>query len=188
MAASGALQGLFCCFAAMVLIIFVSISSPTWGRISFLDMGNLHFGVFGYTGSQVHVGWYFPVGTASQVTNTLNTDVLHNLTYVLILYPIAAGLSGIAVLFGICGASYHRAGTVFMSLVAALAMLITLVAWVISMVLFGVAHDRFSDAGISVTWGNANWLALGALVALVLGFCTAACGIFGHYRRTRGFY
>ncbi|EIW83012.1 pali-domain-containing protein [Coniophora puteana RWD-64-598 SS2] len=185
MAASGALPGLFCCFAAMVLLIFVSVSSPKWERISFLDIGNLHFGVFGYTGSQAHIGWYFPIDTASQVTNDVNTDILHNLTYVLILYPIAAGLSGIAVLFGLCGASYHRVGTVFMTLVAALAMLATLIAWAISMALFGVARNRFQDAGISATWGNANWLALGALVALVFGFCASACGIFGHYRRTR---
>ena len=188
MAASGALPGLFFCFAAMVLLIFVSVSSPTWERISFLDVGNLHFGVFGYTGSQAHVGWYFPLDATSQVSNRVNTNVLHNLTYVLILYPIAAGLSGIAVLFGICGAAYHRAGTVFMSLVAALAMLATLIAWVISMALFGVARERLRDSGIYATWGNANWIALGALVALLLGFCTAACGVFGHYRRTRGFY
>ncbi|KIJ67696.1 hypothetical protein HYDPIDRAFT_82908 [Hydnomerulius pinastri MD-312] len=181
MAASSALPGLFFCFSAMVLLIFVSVSAPTWDRISFLNANGLSFGVLGFTGSKPHVGYDFPLPA-----DNINTSILHNLTYVLVLYPVAAGLSGLAVLFGICGASYHRAGTVFMSLLAALAMLCTLVAWVVSMALFGVVRDRLRDAGIPATLGNANWLGLGALIALLIGFCTAACGVFGHYRRTRG--
>lgn len=102
---------------------------------------------------------------------------------------IAAGLSGIAVLFGICGAAYHRVGTVLMTLISALAFLVTLVAWVVEMVLFGVARKHFRDRGINATWGNANWLVLGALVALFLGFFAALCGSFGRYsRRNRAAY
>lgn len=157
----------------------VSVSPPTWNSVSFLNANQYSFGVFGYTGSKVHVGYYFPL------PGDINTTTLHNLTSVLILYPIAAGLSGLAFLFGTCGAAYHRAGTVFMSLLAALAMLCTLVAWVVSMSLFGVVRDRLRNNGIDANWGNANWLALGALVALLLGFCTAACGVFGHYKRSR---
>ncbi|KAG2358448.1 hypothetical protein BDR07DRAFT_1489425 [Suillus spraguei] len=105
MAASSALPGLFFCFSAMVLLIFVSVSSPTWNSISFLNVNQYSFGVFGYTGSKVQVGYYFPL------PGDINTGILHSLTFVLILYPIAAGLSGLAVLFGVCGAGYHRAGT-----------------------------------------------------------------------------
>ncbi|EGO00258.1 hypothetical protein SERLA73DRAFT_160204 [Serpula lacrymans var. lacrymans S7.3] len=186
MAATGALPGLFFCFAAMVLLIFVSVSAPVWDRISFLNTNvggsSLQFGVFGYTGSQRTVGYYFPTNNSQ-----INTNVIHNLTYVLILYPVAAGLSGLSVLFGICGASYHRAGTVFMSLLAALATLCTLVAWVISMALFGIVRERLRGDGIQANWGNANWLALGALVSLLVGFCASICGVFGNYRRKRTF-
>lgn len=157
----------------------MSVSSPTWNSISFLNANQFSFGVFGYTGSKTQIGYYFPL------PGDINTGTLHNLTFVLILYPIAAGLSGLALLFGVCGAAYHRAGTVFMSLLAALAMLCTLVAWVISMSLFGIVRNRLRSIGIDANWGNANWLALGALVALLVGFCTAACGVFGHYRRSR---
>ncbi|KAG1855765.1 hypothetical protein DFJ58DRAFT_785684 [Suillus subalutaceus] len=153
MAASAALPGLFFCFSAMILLILVSVSSPTLNSISFLNANQYAFGVFGYTGSQVHVGYYFPL------PGDINTTTLHNLTSVLILYPIAAGLSGLAFLFGVCGAGYHRAGTVFM--------------------------NRLRSNGINANWGNANWLALGALVALLIGSCTAACGVFGHYRDKR---
>ncbi|TFK54338.1 pali-domain-containing protein [Heliocybe sulcata] len=193
MAAGAALPGLFFCFAAMVLLIFVSVSAPKWEAIRFLSVSGAghttHFGVFGYTGTATHVGYYFNpsiIGTA--VPNSMNDRIYHNLTETLILHPIAAGLAGIAFLFGLCGAGYHRAGTVFMSLLAALAMLTTLVAWVLDMVLFGIAHHRFREAGVDVHWGNALWLTLGALVSLFIGFILAACGVFGHYRRRPAAY
>ncbi|KAG2032478.1 pali-domain-containing protein [Suillus americanus] len=179
MAASAALPGLFFCFSAMILLILVSVSSPTLNSISFLNANQYSFGVFGYTGSKVQVGYYFPL------PGDINTGILHNLTFVLILYPIAAGLSGLAFLFGVCGAGYHRVGTVFMSFLAGLATLCTLIVWSISMSLFGTVRSRLRSNGINANWGNANWLALGALVALFLGSCTAACGVFGHYRDRR---
>ncbi|KAF9227450.1 pali-domain-containing protein [Gyrodon lividus] len=181
MAATGALPGLFFCFSAMVLLIIVSVSAPTWDSISFLNTNGLSFGVFGYTGSKPHVGYDFPLPGSD-----INTGIIHNLTYVLVLYPVAAGLSGIAFLFGVCGASYHRAGTILMTLTAALSSLCTLIAWIVSTSLFGVVRDRVRNEGIPASLGNANWISLGALVSLLLGFCTAACGVFGNYRRSRG--
>ena len=74
-----------------------------------------------------------------------------------------------------------------MSLVSALAMLVTLVAWVLEMVLFGIARDHARDRGVDATFGNANWLVLGALVALFIGFLLATCGIFGSYRTRRAY-
>lgn len=204
-----------------------SVSSPTWERISFLNTnangGITHFGVFGFTGSDTHIGYFFPgnIGYVLQYTlygafvlnhsiysdGRLNGGLFHNFTNVLILIPIgksqirpdplfilstfflpAAGLSGIAFIFGLCGFAYHRAGTVFMTLVSALALLATLIAWVIEMVLFGVARDHIRDRGFSAEFGNANWLVLGALVALILAFFTSACGIFGSYRNRRAAY
>lgn len=61
MAADAALPGLFFCFAACVLLIFVSVSPPTWESVYFLNAGTgVRFGVFGYTGSKTSVGYYFP--------------------------------------------------------------------------------------------------------------------------------
>jgi hypothetical protein len=73
----------------------------------------------------------------------------------------------------------------FMTLLAGLALLATFVAWVIDMILFGIARQRYRDAGDIAQYGNANWLTLGALVALLLGFCASACGVFGRYKRNR---
>ncbi|KZT71041.1 pali-domain-containing protein [Daedalea quercina L-15889] len=189
MAAGAAVPGLFLTFSAMVLLIFASVSAPTWNAVRFLtttvDGSTTNFGVFGYTGSTTHVGWYFPSGVAD---STLNNDLFHNLTGALILVPIAAGLSGVAFLFGLCGAAYHRVGTVFMTLVSALAFLVTLVVWVIEMALFGVARDHVRNSGGVADYENANWLVLGALVALFLAFFASLCGTFGSYRSRRAAY
>jgi len=188
--ASPALPGLFLCFAAMVLLIFVSVSAPTWEKISFLNVNQggqtLHFGVFGYTGTAKHVGYFFDSTRLGLPGNTqLNNKVIHNLTAVLILHPIAAALSGLAVLFGLCGAAYSRMGTIFMTLTTTLAALVTLIAWIIDMVLWGIARNRFRDVGASAQYGNANWLTLGALIALIMAFCAGALGSCGRYRHRR---
>lgn len=115
----------------------------------------------------------------------MSSSTIHNLTFTLILHPIAAGLSGLAVLFGLCGAEYHRSGTVLMALSSSLAALVTLVAFVLDLVLFSIARHEFRKLGWSSQYGNAIWLTLGALAALALGFCTSTFGIFGSYRRRR---
>ena len=71
-----------------------------------------------------------------------------------------------------------------MTLVSALAFLTTLVVWVIEMVLFGTARHHMRDRGLDATWGNANWLVLGALVALFIAFFASLCGSFGRYRKS----
>ena len=71
----------------------VSVSPPTWEAISFLNATQggktIHFGVFGYTGSgKAHIGYTFAPDILDYSDTELNSGILHNLTYVLILYPI----------------------------------------------------------------------------------------------------
>ena len=137
----------------------------------------------------MHVGYNFTSALPQLATNhRLSEDIIKNLTGALVLHPIAAGLAGLAVLFGVCGAGYHRAGTILMSWAAGLATLVTTVVWIVDMVLWGIARDRFRDHGAQAQYGNANWLTLGALIALFLAFCTGLCGSFGSYRRTGRYY
>jgi hypothetical protein len=129
----------------------------------------------------------------------------------MILHPVAAAFALFAAIFGFCGAGYSRIGTVLMSLSAALATLVTLVIWIIDMAFWGVVRNRIRDnapTGTFAQYGNANCqsssryllvppfefvsnqpdrsgLTLGALVALLLGFCTAAFGACGNYTRRR---
>jgi hypothetical protein len=125
---------------------------------------------------------------------------------VLILHPIAALFALVACLFGLCGAGFSRIGTILMSLSAALATLVTLVVWVVDMSLWGIVRNRIRShgpPGSTANYGNANCqlpllkfdmntdsssspgLVLGALVALLLGFCTAAFGSCLPYNRRR---
>ncbi|KAF8271242.1 pali-domain-containing protein [Lactarius quietus] len=182
--ASPAIPGLFFCFVATVLLVIVSVSAPTWNSVYFLRASNgglsYHFGVFGYTGSQTRLGYRFPISTSE-----LSSSTIHNLTFTLVLHPIAAGLSGLALLFGLCGAGYHRAGTVLMALSSSLAALVTFIAFILDIALFSIARHEFRKFGWSSQYGNALWMTLGALVALLLGICTAGCGVFGSYKRRR---
>lgn len=84
-----------------------------------------------------------------------------------------------------CGASFTRIGTVVMAIAAGIAAVLTLIIWVIDMVLFGIAKHHLKNQGYPAQYGNANWMVLGALVALMIGFCASICGIFGHYGRNR---
>jgi len=95
-------------------------------------------------------------------------------------------MAGFAFFIGLIATIFHiRVCAVIMTLLAGFAMMTTFVAWVIDMILFGIARQRYRDAGDVAQYGNANWLTLGALVALLLGFCTSTCSIFGRYRRRR---
>lgn len=158
-----------------------------------MDVGDLHFGVFGYTSytTQLYFGMFEYTGDTVQLCYYLpvslpwiDDDIMYHVTCAFILYPIAAVLAGIPVLLGLCGAAYHRAGIVFINLIVGLALLCTLVAWVTSTVVFGIQYTQMPD-NFDVTLGNAIWIGLGALVSLLLGFCNTACGVCGGSRRTR---
>jgi len=187
---SPAFPGMFFCFAAFVLLIIATISAPIWNSVYFLQATvngvTVNFGVFGYTGiPQRTLGYSITPETFGVDDDSLNAAVIKGLTSVMILHPIAAAFAGIAFIFGFCGSEgYSRICTIIMSLAAALATLVTLVVWVIDMILWGIARDRIIDngpPGSTASYGNANWMVLGAFVALLLGFCAGICGSFGRF-------
>jgi len=188
MGISPAVPGAFFCFAAMVLLIFVSVSVPVWNDVSFLDSiiaGKMvRFGVWGYTGSATKVG-YSINGPLPLHDQLLETTALRNLTDMLVLHPVAAGLSFLAFAFGIWGAAtYSRLGTILMTLISALAFLVTVIAFSIDMILFNIigSRIRFDAPGNRAHLSNAIWLTLSALIILAFGTCAAGCGSFGRYR------
>jgi hypothetical protein len=66
-------------------------------------------------------------------------------------------------------------------LLAALATIMSLLAFLFDMVLFGIARRQFREQGIPSQYGSAGWLTLGAAVAILLGFSTAASTFFSRY-------
>ena len=101
------------------------------------------------------------------------------------LLSLACGIAGFAFLFGLIG-TFTRFGIGIMAFLAALAWITTFVVWIIDMILFGIARQHYRNAGEVAQYGNANWLTLGALVALLLGFCSTSCSFFGRYSRRKG--
>ncbi|KAJ7262202.1 pali-domain-containing protein [Mycena haematopus] len=185
MPVSAVLPGLFFCLTATVLLMVVSVSAPAWDKISFLNAGagsaTVRFGVFGYTGTHTRIGYRFNPSSLDFNDHALHTPVFLNLTRTLILHPIAAGISGLAFFCGLCGVFGHRAGTAVMALSAALATIISLMAFLFDMVLFGIARRQFREQGIPSQYGNACWLTLAGLVAILLGFSAAASTFFSRY-------
>ncbi|KAF8210204.1 actin cortical patch SUR7/pH-response regulator pali [Mycena galopus ATCC 62051] len=187
MPVSAALPGCFCLVSA-IFLTFVSVSAPTWDKISFLRAGSVSFGVFGYTGAHASIGYRFNPSSLAFNDHAIATPVFLNLTRILVLHPIGAGLSVLAFFCGLGGIFGNRAGTAVMALLSALATVVILLAFVFDMVLFGIARRQFREQGISSQYGNACWLTLAALVAILLGFSTAASTFFSRYvnkRRTR---
>lgn len=116
----------------------------------------------------------------------LDSKVLHNLSCTLILHPITGGLAFIALLMGliaVCAAS--RIATVMMGLAAVLGSIVGLLIFVIDMVLWNVLKNRLHNNNYEAKLGNANWLTLGGVVALMLAACTSMCGACGRFATGR---
>ena len=96
----------------------------------------------------------------------------------MIIHPIAAALA----LISLIAVLFHRgAGIALISFT----LLATFLAFVFDMVLFGTAKARLNDVlpGSPAELGNANWIVLGALVAVLLASVFGCC--LSHTRRER---
>ncbi len=72
-----------------------------------------------------------------------------------------------------------------MTIASSLAFFVTVVVFSIDMILWNIVRTRIRNDGGTATLGNANWLTVGALIALTIGSCAAGCGSFGRYRYQR---
>jgi len=82
----------------------------------------------------------------------INPTGLHNLTYILIVHPIAGFVALLAFIFGVLGvAAASRFSTIMMSVMAFFAAVLTLIIFVIDMVLWNLVRKRVESAGGSAT-------------------------------------
>ncbi|RSH91451.1 hypothetical protein EHS25_009750 [Saitozyma podzolica] len=193
MAPSPVYMSLFFCFAAMSLLVFASVSPPAWSKVNFLDAyvngAHTYFGVFGEClsgGSCTTKSVGYNLSILNDPSLNIGSTALNRLTSALILHPIAGGLALFAFIFGILGIAFaSRFATVLMGLFATLGAFTALVIFVIDMVLWNITKNEVSSAGGSATLGNANWLTVGATVALFLAMCTSFCGACGRFATGR---
>ncbi|GAA5884220.1 hypothetical protein JCM6882_002184 [Rhodosporidiobolus microsporus] len=170
--------GAFFLLAATALLVVVSVTAPIWDTVGFLkgDIQGLSFtfGNWGYCTangcSSARLG--YDRNFIEQVTDYdgAGRSILHGLSYALILNPICAGLSLLALLFAL---GTNTALGVIASLLSLLAFIATVVALGLDLGLFITARHRIrndipnSNAHLS----TAIWLVLAACVCqLIAGF------------------
>lgn len=186
--------------AATALLIVVSVTAPVVNDLSILkvdfngrsSVDRITYGTFGYCiinsngrddCTSAHVGYDATAALASvaQVSfSNSDRDSAKALTKVLILHPIAAGLTFLAFLLCL-GTSIL--GSFVASLFSLLAFIVTLVAMACDFAAFGIVKHAVNSRGpnnVEARWGPTVWCILVAavltLIATVLVFITCCAG------------
>ncbi|EJD05831.1 pali-domain-containing protein [Fomitiporia mediterranea MF3/22] len=171
--------------------------------------GSVKFGVWGYCVSAVdvqvagqnfdraaqctkpHLGFTFDetVQNALQVSGIgrISDDLTRSVTTVLVIHPIACGLTFLALALSIfmITSSTPRFGTRVRSgatLVASIfAALFTTIIFLVDVIFVAVVRNKLNDefhGQIRATWGSGTWMTLAATILLWLSCVGACCGIF----------
>ncbi|GAA6006672.1 hypothetical protein JCM11491_003138 [Sporobolomyces phaffii] len=149
--------GTFALFAAMALLIVASVSSPIWDHVGYLkgtiNGQDITFGNWGWCTSaactSAKLG--YPRQFISQLTgvqNIASETVLRNLSYTLILTPIAAGITFIALIFAL---GTHLVLGILGSLFALFSFIVTIVALGLYLGFFIVTRNRINNLGLANT-------------------------------------
>lgn len=176
-------------FIALVLLIICSVSTPIWDVVSFLraEVGEqrIRLGMWG--------ACVYSAGTeactssrlgydANQVVRLLDPSssdtanwIARNLTYTLVLVPIAAAIALIALLVSL---STNVVLDIIGSIISGIAFLVSLVALICATVLFVVARHRINESfdGSPASLGPAYWLLVTATILLLIAFFTVCFG------------
>ncbi|KAJ7188300.1 hypothetical protein C8R46DRAFT_16488 [Mycena filopes] len=172
---------------AAVLLTLVSVSTPTWDKIYFLNAGSgnvVRFGVFGSPDPKLASAIASIQALSRSAIEALHTPVILKSNKNIDLASCRCGIGWVgSSSVASSGVSCHRAGIAAMILLTALANVVCIMAFLFDMVLFGIARNSFRSQGIPSQYGNACWLTLAAFVSIFLGFSTAAWGMFSHYKK-----
>jgi len=184
--------GTFLLFAATILLLITTISSPVINdigvmRVNLRNSTNNHnsvvsFGSFGYSilhasgnkdySTGKHIG-YNPAtimeGIDKTDFNLASTDTTKALTRVMVLHPVACGLAFIAFLLA---AGSGVIGAVSAALVTAIAWIVTIVVMATDFVLFGIIkrHVNSDGSGSYAHFSTAMWTLLAAMICLFFAF------------------
>jgi len=120
--------------------------------------------------------------------NTINTT----LTSVLVLHPVTCALTFLALLAALHAAwRPSRRGSFLTLFIAGLATLTGTIVFIIDIAVVAVSQKdlkKATDDILDITWGNAVWMSLGALIGLwvaCLGACCGICACGGRFTRRR---
>jgi len=163
-------------FAALVLVLLVTFSSPFISSINFINLpsasGSTTFGSFGWCAP----GYCLP----SKVGYEYGTQVNKSLTGAMLLWAISVIftfftlLSVLPLLFVHESRALRFVGNrVFFMYASELALLFVVASWVLSIYGWHIALRAFQEAGTKVHLGSANWLGLtAAFCMIIVGICS----------------
>lgn len=193
--------GVFFLFVAFVLLILASVSAPIAHFFYFLradyDTTVLRFGAWGtctkiaqggYDCSPKHLGYnasIIPNLDATKIGDISNT-ITHGLTYALVLHPVAAGIALLAIIVSL---TTHVVLDICGSLIAGLAFLVTLAAFIVDSILFIDVRHRINKADTGTQnpakLGNAYWMVMVAMICLLIATFTVCFGSVSARRAKR---
>ncbi|TVY92895.1 pH-response regulator protein [Lachnellula willkommii] len=184
--------GTFLLFAASILLLITTISSPVINHIGVMEVKltnstNGHnsvvsFGTFGYciehaSGNKdyctdKHIGYnpaHIMDGADKTDFNTASTDTTKALTRVMVLHPVACGLAFIAFLLA---AGSGVIGAVAAALVTAVTWIVTIVVMCTDFVAFGIIkrHVNRDGSGSYAHFSTAMWTLVAAMICLFFAF------------------
>ncbi|BGP29409.1 hypothetical protein JCM10296v2_001148 [Rhodotorula toruloides] len=198
--------GTFLLFAATILLLVSTISSPVVDRMAIAkaslrgNSATVNFGALGYcirvaassdACTKAQVGYQLPpalINLAEQTGVLSNTaeNAIEATTKALILHPIACGVSFLAFLIA---AVSDRLGFICAALIAFVAMLCAAVAMVLDIVLFYVlkAYLEKNNIGslVSVSYSVGTWTTVTAFCCLFIGMFFTLCACITDRRRRR---
>lgn len=169
-----ALPGTILALAAAVLLALATVTVPVTTSLYFLELTasssssaeTLRFGTLGYcvgsTCSSPRVGYnvtdaaeLLGVRGSASFLSSIATDLVRNLTYVLILHPVACGLAALAFLLGVLQHCAFGMGCLA-TFVAGLATTVSLASFAIDLALFTILKKRVEAQGGTASYGQAS--------------------------------
>ncbi|CCM01908.1 uncharacterized protein FIBRA_03979 [Fibroporia radiculosa] len=159
-------------FGALVLLILVTVSTPLVQVIYFLNTSaddGVKFGVLGYCSSVQCV--------SPTLGYTYGTAI--TASYILVLFPVAAALSLIELVFLVPLFFYPRSRRfpyLWFSLLSLVTAVISIAAFVGMVYIAAVALTRFQNASSTASLGPAIWMALASAVVLLAVAINSSCG------------
>lgn len=175
--------GTFFLFAAFILLLIPSISSPVISGLAILKVdygqGDFTFGSWGYCRRQdgaldctkKMIG-YNPAEVLRPYDNSIDIsgageNTSKGLTRVMVLHPVGCVLAFIAFLLSL------GKGTMLSflaSLISGLALIITVVVVATDFAGMSIIHHDANDSNnLSASYGSAIWCVVGAIIALFIG-------------------
>jgi len=173
--------------------------------------GFVKFGVWGYCISPVQVtvlgihrntaaectkpslGYTFDkaVGNALHVSGFENL-ISRTTTAALVLHPVACSLTFLALLVSLFmlrrSSGTSRVFSALTTIFGGLAALVTTVVFLIDVSLVAIVKNRIDSSDLTLNWGNAVWMALGATIAIWVSIAGACWGIIARRHKKPATY